>query len=183
MSAKFDVLGNTVRAVVSEVSVVLVDETDVRIDYGGTRSGEEPVRVSPGARSSPPRRPATVTDRDPLKWTGAFRSGTSTEGPNGRSTSTTVCGFTDGNRRGSSTEQDLAVQLEKLKGCDKVFDDQPGELRTLWRGLEPDPHDLLITYPSEPMTMWPISTRVNKAENDDRSLLDRAVKKRIACYL
>jgi putative SOS response-associated peptidase YedK len=42
-----------------------------------------------------------------------------------------------------------------------------------WLGLEPDPHDLLITYPSEPMTMWPISTRVNKPENDDPSILDR----------
>jgi putative SOS response-associated peptidase YedK len=42
-----------------------------------------------------------------------------------------------------------------------------------WLGLEPDPHDLLITYPSEPMTMWPISTRVNAPENDDASLLDR----------
>jgi putative SOS response-associated peptidase YedK len=42
-----------------------------------------------------------------------------------------------------------------------------------WLGLELDPHDLLITYPSEPMTMWPISTRVNKPENDDPSLLDR----------
>ena len=42
-----------------------------------------------------------------------------------------------------------------------------------WMGLEPDPHDLLISYPSEPMTMWPISTRVNKPENDDPSLLDR----------
>jgi putative SOS response-associated peptidase YedK len=31
-----------------------------------------------------------------------------------------------------------------------------------WLGHEPDPHDLLITYPSEPMIMWPISTRVNK---------------------
>jgi putative SOS response-associated peptidase YedK len=30
-----------------------------------------------------------------------------------------------------------------------------------WLGPETDPHDLLITYPSEPMTMWPISTRVN----------------------
>jgi putative SOS response-associated peptidase YedK len=43
--------------------------------------------------------------------------------------------------------------------------------------LEPagyDPHDLLITYPSEPMTMWPISTRVNKPENDDPCLLDRS---------
>ena len=42
-----------------------------------------------------------------------------------------------------------------------------------WLALEPDPSDVLITYPSEPMTMWPISTRVNKPENDDPSLLDR----------
>ena len=42
-----------------------------------------------------------------------------------------------------------------------------------WLALEPDPHELLITYPSEPMTMWPISTRVNKPENDEPSLLDR----------
>jgi putative SOS response-associated peptidase YedK len=42
-----------------------------------------------------------------------------------------------------------------------------------WLGPVPDPRDLLITYPSEPMTMWPISTRVNKPENDDPSLLDR----------
>ena len=27
-----------------------------------------------------------------------------------------------------------------------------------------DPHDLLITYPLKPMTMWPISTRVNRPE-------------------
>src|SRR5262245_38144639 len=33
-----------------------------------------------------------------------------------------------------------------------------------WLGLKRDPHDLLITYSSEPMTMWPISTRVNKPE-------------------
>jgi hypothetical protein len=33
--------------------------------------------------------------------------------------------------------------------------------------------DLLTSYPSEPMTMWPISARVNKPENDDPSLLDR----------
>jgi putative SOS response-associated peptidase YedK len=42
-----------------------------------------------------------------------------------------------------------------------------------WLGLAPNPHDLLITYPPEPMKMWPISTRVNKPENDDPSLLDR----------
>ena len=67
MSATFDVRGNTVRVAVSDMSVVPVDDAEVRIDYGGTRSGEEPVRVSLGAGSSPSRRPATVTDRDPQK--------------------------------------------------------------------------------------------------------------------
>jgi putative SOS response-associated peptidase YedK len=38
---------------------------------------------------------------------------------------------------------------------------------------EPDPRELFITYPSEPMTMWPLSTRVNAPENDDVSLLDQ----------
>jgi putative SOS response-associated peptidase YedK len=42
-----------------------------------------------------------------------------------------------------------------------------------WLSTEPDPHDLLITYPSEPMKMRQISTRVNKPENDDAALLDR----------
>jgi putative SOS response-associated peptidase YedK len=42
-----------------------------------------------------------------------------------------------------------------------------------WLSLEPDPHDLLITYPSEAMIMWPIFTRVNKPENDDPSILDQ----------
>src|SRR5262249_3599620 len=66
MSAKFEVRGNMVRAAASEASVVPADDTD--LNYGGTRSGEEPVRA---ASSSPTRRPATVTDRDPQKmdWT------------------------------------------------------------------------------------------------------------------
>ena len=38
--------------------------------------------------------------------------------------------------------------------------------------IEPDPRDLLVPYTSEPMTMWPISTRVNKPENDDPSILE-----------
>jgi len=42
-----------------------------------------------------------------------------------------------------------------------------------WLGPESDPHDLLVTFPSEPMVMWPISTRVNSPDNDDPSLLDR----------
>jgi hypothetical protein len=64
MSAKFDVRGNTVRVAPSDASAVPIDDADVRIDYGGTRSGEEPVRA---AHSSPPRPPATMTDRDPQK--------------------------------------------------------------------------------------------------------------------
>jgi putative SOS response-associated peptidase YedK len=39
--------------------------------------------------------------------------------------------------------------------------------------IEPDPRDLLVPFPSEPMTMWPISTRVNKPENDESSILER----------
>jgi len=42
-----------------------------------------------------------------------------------------------------------------------------------WLGLEPNPRELLITYSSEPLTMWPISTRVNAPENDDMSVLER----------
>jgi putative SOS response-associated peptidase YedK len=42
-----------------------------------------------------------------------------------------------------------------------------------WLSTEFNPHDLLISYPSEPMTMWPISRRVNKPANDDPSLLER----------
>jgi putative SOS response-associated peptidase YedK len=51
---------------------------------------------------------------------------------------------------------------------------QPGTYER-WLGSAPDPHYLLITYPSEPMTMWPISTRVNAPENDDPSLLHRTM--------
>jgi putative SOS response-associated peptidase YedK len=41
-----------------------------------------------------------------------------------------------------------------------------------WLGNEPDPHDLLQPFPSELMTIWPISTRVNSPSNDDEHLLD-----------
>lgn len=46
------------------------------------------------------------------------------------------------------------------------------KLRPLAWSREPDPRELLISYPSEPLTRWPISTRVNAPENDDPSLLD-----------
>ena len=41
-----------------------------------------------------------------------------------------------------------------------------------WLSEEPDPRDLMRPYPAELMRMWPISTRVNKPENDDASILD-----------
>jgi putative SOS response-associated peptidase YedK len=41
-----------------------------------------------------------------------------------------------------------------------------------WLGLEPDPRDLLAPFPSDLMTMWPISKRVNSPDNDDQQLLD-----------
>jgi putative SOS response-associated peptidase YedK len=37
---------------------------------------------------------------------------------------------------------------------------------------EPDPGDLMKAFPVEPMRMWPISTRVNKPENDDPSIIE-----------
>ena len=41
-----------------------------------------------------------------------------------------------------------------------------------WLSTEPDPRDLLRPFPAEPMRIWPISTRVNKPENDEPSLLE-----------
>jgi putative SOS response-associated peptidase YedK len=41
-----------------------------------------------------------------------------------------------------------------------------------WLGEEADPHDLMRPFPAQLMRMWPISTRVNKPENDDPSILE-----------
>jgi putative SOS response-associated peptidase YedK len=41
-----------------------------------------------------------------------------------------------------------------------------------WLGQEFDPRDLMRSYPAKPMRMWPISTRVNKPENDDPSIVE-----------
>jgi putative SOS response-associated peptidase YedK len=45
-----------------------------------------------------------------------------------------------------------------------------------WLSDEEDPRDLLKRYPSEPMTMWPVSTRVNTPKNDDPSLIEPLVE-------
>ena len=44
-----------------------------------------------------------------------------------------------------------------------------------WLNNEPDPRDLMRPYPAEPMRIWPISTRVNKPDNDDPSVVELAV--------
>src|SRR5262247_3376084 len=41
-----------------------------------------------------------------------------------------------------------------------------------WLGEEPDPRDLMRPFPAELMRMWPISTRVNKPENDNPSIVE-----------
>jgi putative SOS response-associated peptidase YedK len=39
-------------------------------------------------------------------------------------------------------------------------------------GEEPDPRDLIRPFAAEPMRIWPISTQVNKPENDDPSIVE-----------
>ena len=41
-----------------------------------------------------------------------------------------------------------------------------------WLSEEPDPRDLLRPFPADLMRMWPISTRVNKPENDDAAIIE-----------
>ena len=41
-----------------------------------------------------------------------------------------------------------------------------------WLSDEPDPRDLMRPFPADPMRMWPMSTRVNKPENDDPSIVE-----------
>jgi putative SOS response-associated peptidase YedK len=41
-----------------------------------------------------------------------------------------------------------------------------------WLGEETNPRDLMRPFPAELMRMWPISTRVNKPENDDPSIIE-----------
>jgi hypothetical protein len=41
-----------------------------------------------------------------------------------------------------------------------------------WLSDEPNPRDLMRPFPAAPMRMSPISTRVNKPENDDPSIVE-----------
>ena len=48
----------------------------------------------------------------------------------------------------------------------------PPETYERWLAIEPDPRDLLVPCQAELIMMWPISTRVNKPEHDDPTILD-----------
>src|SRR5262249_4584738 len=41
-----------------------------------------------------------------------------------------------------------------------------------WLGEQLDPRDLRGPFPTHLMRMWPISTRVNKPDNDDPSIIE-----------
>jgi len=43
---------------------------------------------------------------------------------------------------------------------------------TRWLSDEPDPRELMQPFPAGLMRMWPISTRVNKPENDDPTIIE-----------
>ena len=68
----------------------------------------------------------------------------------------------------------ITMPANELVG--QIHDRMPAILRPAqydrWLGDEPDPRDLLQSFPGDLMRMWPISTRVNKPENDDPSILD-----------
>ena len=46
------------------------------------------------------------------------------------------------------------------------------EAYTRWLSDEADPRELMRPFPAGLMRMWPISTRVNKPENDDPSIIE-----------
>jgi putative SOS response-associated peptidase YedK len=48
----------------------------------------------------------------------------------------------------------------------------PREGYARWLGEEADTRDLMRPFPAELMRIWPISTRVNKPENDDPSIIE-----------
>ena len=49
----------------------------------------------------------------------------------------------------------------------------PAQFDRWLSALEPDPRDLLRSFPPNVMRMWPVSPRVNSAANDDADILDR----------
>jgi SOS response associated peptidase (SRAP) len=67
----------------------------------------------------------------------------------------------------------ITASANELVG--RIHDPMPAILRPedygRWLAVDPDGPDLLQAFPSEPMEIWPISTRVNSSKNDDADLL------------
>jgi len=62
------------------------------------------------------------------------------------------------------------VVVQQLDGRQvEVADIDPG---ASMQAVDNPQFELLVQFPSEPMNMWPISSRVNKPANDDPTLLD-----------
>ena len=88
--------------------------------------------------------------------------------------------LSDGDRRYASLHDILRSDYSAMDAqtADQVF--SGGEVSRVlargdyarWLGEEPDPRDLMRPFPADPMRMWPISTRVNKPENDDPSIVE-----------
>ena len=49
----------------------------------------------------------------------------------------------------------------------------PSKDHARWLGNDKESADLMRPFPAEPMRVWPISTRVNKPENDDPLIVER----------
>ena len=52
-----------------------------------------------------------------------------------------------------------------------------------WLGQELDPHDLLVPFPADFMTIGPVSRRLNSPENDDASLLENVLESNRAFFV
>ena len=59
---------------------------------------------------------------------------------------------------------------------------KPGDYDA-WLAGDGNPTEMLRPFPSEPMTMWPISTRVNSPKNDDAALLEVVVEADVSAPL
>src|SRR5215207_7659355 len=68
----------------------------------------------------------------------------------------------------------ITTSANELVG--RIHDRMPAILRPedygRWLALDPDGPNLRQPFPSEPMIIWPISTRVNSPKNDDADLLE-----------
>ena len=74
---------------------------------------------------------------------------------------------------GAPSQELLVIRRNHQTG--QVSLDPPGSGYVRWLGEEEHPRELMRPFPSEAMRMWPISTHVNKPENDDPSILDEVV--------